>query len=53
MQKSSSAPGQLGFFAGVLDEVRIWNYARAQSDIQFGMSRPIETASGLVAVGAR
>ena len=37
-----------GFFAGSLDEARIWNYARTQSQIAGGKDREIATASGLL-----
>jgi hypothetical protein len=47
MQKSASSPGQLGFFAGQLDEVRVWSAARTQSDIQAAMHREILSATGL------
>ena len=30
-----------GFFQGALDEARIWNYARTQSDIQASMNAEI------------
>ncbi len=39
----------LGRFAGVLDEVRIWNAARTQAQIQATMGNEIESATGLVA----
>src|SRR4029077_11392364 len=37
-----------GFFNGVLDEVRIWNYARSQPQIAGGLNREIPAASGLL-----
>ena len=37
-----------GFFAGVMDEVRIWNYARTATQISSGKNREISTASGLL-----
>jgi VCBS repeat-containing protein len=37
-----------GFFNGVLDEVRIWNYARSQAQIAGGLNREIPAASGLL-----
>jgi len=37
-----------GFFAGDIDEVRIWNYARSQADIQAAMNTEIESVSGLL-----
>ena len=38
-----------GFFDGVLDEVRIWNYARTHSEIRSAVNQRIPTATGLVA----
>ncbi len=37
-----------GFFQGIIDEARIWNYARSQSEIQTSMNSEIENASGLL-----
>ncbi len=37
-----------GFFAGVLDEVRIWNYARSAADIVANRDAEILTATGLL-----
>lgn len=37
-----------GFFSGVLDEVRIWNYARTTQQITNDLYREIPTAPGLV-----
>lgn len=37
-----------GFFDGIIDEVRVWNHARSQSQIQSGLTAPIVQASGLV-----
>ncbi|PYR56190.1 MAG: hypothetical protein DMF91_22500, partial [Acidobacteria bacterium] len=37
-----------GFFNGSLDEARIWNYARTQSQILSGKDREIPAASGLL-----
>ncbi len=50
MQKSAggATPQQVGFFAGVLDEARIWNYSRTQAEIQAGMDREIVSAAGLL-----
>ena len=39
---------QQGFFGGVVDEVRIWNYARSDAQILSGYSREIPTAFGLI-----
>lgn len=38
-----------GYFAGTLDEVRIWNYARSQTQIQTAMNSEIAAENGLVA----
>lgn len=38
-----------GYFAGSLDEVRIWNYARSQTQIQIAMNSEITAENGLVA----
>jgi len=43
---SSGVPN--GFFAGVLDEARIWNYARSSSQIASNLSRTIPSAPGLL-----
>src|SRR5439155_245370 len=37
-----------GFFAGGLDEARIWNYARTAAQIASGKDREIAAASGLL-----
>ena len=37
-----------GFFAGALDEARIWNYARSAAQIASGKTRPIQAAAGLI-----
>ncbi|HNP54111.1 MAG TPA: hypothetical protein PKK69_05825, partial [Ferruginibacter sp.] len=38
-----------GTFNGRIDEVRIWNYARSQADIQSNMNCEIQARTGLVA----
>ena len=38
-----------GFFDGVLDEVRIWNVARSQSQIQAARYQQLTSGTGLVA----
>ncbi len=37
-----------GFFAGALDEVRVWNYARSVADIAANKNTEILTAAGLL-----
>ncbi len=37
-----------GFFQGTLDEARIWNYARTQTQIQSSMNAEITSAPGLL-----
>ena len=38
-----------GFFAGDLDEARVWNVARSQGDIQATMDNEVTSGTGLVA----
>src|SRR5205814_9047235 len=44
----NSSGSAAGYFAGSLDEARIWNYARTPTQILSGKDREIATASGLV-----
>ncbi|HVV00282.1 MAG TPA: LamG-like jellyroll fold domain-containing protein, partial [Verrucomicrobiae bacterium] len=44
----NSAGTPSGFFAGNIDEVRIWNYARSQAEIQAAMNTEITSAPGLL-----
>lgn len=37
-----------GFFAGLMDEVRVWDHARTEAEIQAGMVGPIDDGPGLV-----
>ena len=41
-----------GYFSGILDEVRIWDYARSQTEINTDKSKEIMTDPHLLAVGA-
>jgi large repetitive protein len=38
-----------GFFNGVIDEVRIWDHARTQAEIQASIDQQLASGSGLVA----
>ena len=44
----TSTGAAAGFFAGALDEVRIWNYARSGQDIADNMYSEILSAAGLL-----
>jgi hypothetical protein len=37
-----------GFFAGVLDEARVWNYARSQAQVQSTKNAEVASATGLI-----
>jgi concanavalin A-like lectin/glucanase superfamily protein len=37
-----------GWFAGTIDEARIWNFARAEGQIQATMNNEVPTATGLI-----
>jgi hypothetical protein len=43
---STGAPA--GFFEGILDEVRVWDYARTQTEIEDAMNMEIAAAPGLI-----
>ena len=45
----TSAGAPAGFFAGSLDETRIWNYARSAAQMAASVNREIATADGLLA----
>ena len=46
----NSAGTPEGFFVGIMDEVRIWNYSRTQNEIKSTMNRAVSSATnGLVA----
>lgn len=44
----TSTGAAAGFFAGIQDEVRIWNYARTQAEIQATMHEEVTSAPGLL-----
>ena len=44
----TSAGAPQGYFAGVLDEARIWNYARSAAQIASNLNHTIVSAPGLV-----
>jgi hypothetical protein len=37
-----------GYFNGVLDEVRLWNYARSQAEVQAAMNSEVISGTGLL-----
>ena len=43
----TSTGAAAGFFQGVLDEARVWNFARNAAAIQSAMTGPLASASGL------
>ncbi|MCC6652382.1 MAG: T9SS type A sorting domain-containing protein [Candidatus Eisenbacteria bacterium] len=43
----TSTGAAAGFFAGALDEPRIWNVARSQGDLQAGLLAPLASGTGL------
>ena len=44
----TSTGAAAGFFQGVLDEARVWNFARNAAAIQATMTGPLPSASGLI-----
>ena len=44
----TSTGAAAGFFAGIQDEVRIWNYARTQAEIQATLHEEVTSAPGLL-----
>ncbi|MCW0218136.1 MAG: Ig-like domain-containing protein, partial [Prosthecobacter sp.] len=44
---STGAPS--GYFQGIMDEARIWNYARSQTEIQAKINEEVVSDTGLVA----
>jgi hypothetical protein len=49
LNSSGSFPSPPGFFDGTLDETRIWNTARSESDIRTNMNLAITSGTGLLA----
>ncbi len=47
-QTVDSVGGVNGFFSGDIDEVRVWNYARSEAEIQANMNREVTVDSGLL-----
>jgi concanavalin A-like lectin/glucanase superfamily protein/fibronectin type III domain protein len=45
----NSSGAAAGFFAGILDEARIWNVARSQQDIQSALAQEVLSGTGLLA----
>lgn len=45
----TSTGATAGFFAGVIDEVRIWNLVRTQAEIQADMNNELTAGNGLIA----
>ncbi len=45
----NSTGAAAGFFAGLLDETRIWNYARTPAQMAAGANREIPAGTGLLA----
>lgn len=37
-----------GYFQGIMDEVRIWNYARSEKEIRDSINSEVKTATGLL-----
>ncbi|MBI5946438.1 MAG: hypothetical protein HY864_18910 [Chloroflexi bacterium] len=45
----TSTPSTSGYFQGVLDEARIWNFARSQAEIMGTINSEVTSGTGLVA----
>lgn len=48
MDQSTPTPVAGGFFQGLIDEVRVWNYARSAGQIADDMNRALDSETGLV-----
>ncbi len=46
LNSTGASPG--GYFGGMMDEPRVWNYARSAAEIRTGMSMQIQAAAGLI-----
>ena len=44
----TSSGGANGFFQGLMDEVRVWSFARSAEEIRGTMYREVSTATGLI-----
>lgn len=49
LQSLGTLPADSGYFAGKIDEVRIWNYARTLSEIRSTVNSQLTSGTGLVA----
>lgn len=45
---ANSSGTMAGYFSGLIDEVRIWDYARMQAEIETGIEQEIVSADGLL-----
>ncbi len=48
LQSLGTLPADSGFFMGVIDEARIWNYARTQAEIVGTINDEVTSGTGLV-----
>ena len=48
LQSSGNPTGASGYFSGVIDEPRVWNLVRSQTDIQDNMNSEITSGTGLL-----
>ena len=47
LNSTGAIQGTEGYFAGMMDEVRVWNRALSQAEIQAGMNQEITSGTGL------